>query len=97
MEDTMSQRPDNDDSTTLTPQDGAARTTRTSQDAPSRQTVAGTSGPTIGGEPAMPGTREFEQEVEHTAKTPMGITTGLLWTVGILLIVAVAIILFFAL
>ena len=93
----MSQRPDNDESTSYTPRDGAPRTTRTTQDAPSRQTVAGTSGPTVGGEPAMPGTGEFEDEVERTANTPFGITTGLLWTVGILLVVAVAIILFFAL
>jgi hypothetical protein len=92
----MSQTPDHDDTTAYTPQDHANRT-RTQGDAPSRQTVAGTSGPTVGGEPAMPGTSEFESEVRHTANTPMGITTGLMWTVGILLVVAVAIILFFAL
>jgi hypothetical protein len=73
-------------------------TTRAQRDAPSRMTVGGTSGPTVGGEPAMPGTREFEREVDQTTgKTPLGLSTALLWTVGILLVAAVLLILFFAL
>lgn len=73
-------------------------TTRTRQDAPGRTTVGGTTGPTVGGEPAMPGTREFEREVDHTrGKTPMGISTALLWTAGILLAVGVILIIYFAL
>lgn len=97
----MSERPDTNDSTTYTPRDAGTRPAH--DGAPDHLTPSGTSGqtvggPRVGGEPAMPGTSEYEHELEHTkGNSPMGISTGLLWTVGILLVVAVALILFFAL
>lgn len=101
LEDNMSERPETDDSRTFAPRDTGTRPAH--DGAPDHLTPSGTSGqsvggPRVGGEPAMPGTSEYEREVDHTqGKSPMGISTGLLWTVGILLIVAVALILFFAL
>lgn len=93
----MSQRPKNNDSATYTPTDPA--------DSPNQRAAPGhvnpettrdqtIGGPTVGGEPAMPGTPQHEREVLHNkGKTPMGISTGLMWTVGIFSVIALILIL----
>lgn len=97
----MSERSNPDNSTTYTPRDGGTQDPR--REAPGHVDPASTSGqtvggPRVGGEPSMPGTREHQEEVQHTkGNSPMGISTALLWTVIILLIVGVATILFFTL
>lgn len=88
----MSERRDPNDSTTFTPRD--ADDSAAERGTPPHLTPAGTRGPVVGGQPAMPGTPEHEREVQHTkGRTPLGITTGLLWTVGIFSIVAIVVIL----
>jgi len=99
MEDNMSERPDANDSSTFTPRDAGSRPAH--DGSPDHLSPAGTSGPTVGGprvggEPAMPGTSEYQREVEHTkGKSPMGISTGLLWTAAILIIVLIVLLFIF--
>ena len=77
----MSQVPDDRDTTN-----------RTQHDAPSRLTVGGTSGPGVG-DPFVTQNRDDPT----SGKSAAPLSGVLLWTVGILLVVAVIAILWFAL
>ena len=95
----MSERQDPNDSTTYTPRDAGSRPAH--DGSPDHLSPSGTSGqtvggPRVGGEPAMPGTSEYQHEVEHTkGNTPLGISAGLLWTAAILIIVVIVLLFIF--